>query len=408
MTSAAPPARFLLLTLAGALLAPTEPAQAQRRGEPDYEEFEEVCPYTAGDPELERRLGYASVGRIPWRGTDDSEAVRLNIGSVPMIFVETEHFRIGSSLTSYKLPNDREERARLSEELARLEAKLGRLRAPRRELDPWLRVHLYAQRLEDLYRQFHEDWGLSREDYSRRGPYLGFKNKFLVLLCERKSEFGRYLRTYESSDMEYAYRSGWYGEGLIACGNAEAIAEHWREEKDVPLDSMFACMMIATLAANFVDGWNQNMFRAPTWLTYGYAHVAQRRFDPRWPVFDGRKVIYGREEDKTDWLPRVGNLVRNDFFASTSEMFAWTKYEDLGQRDHLVAWSKLSYLLTELQGDRKAFLTAVTPVASAALTVDPEVQRTRLGAALEQHFGLTPAQLDEGWTQWVRRTTRRR
>jgi hypothetical protein len=397
----------LLLVLLIAWAVSLGDAHAQKK-DLDYEEFEAVCPYTNGDEELERKLGYVRVGRIPWRGADDSQLVQQNIGGIPMVFVETEHFRIGSSLTTYKIPNDKEERERLRDELGRLRTKLGRLKEPRRELDPWLRVHLYAQRAEDLYRQFHEDWKIEAADYSRRGPHLGFKQKFLLLLCERKSEFGRYLRTYESSDIQYAYRTGWFGEGMLTCVNMEAIAEHWKEERDMPLDSMLACMLSANLAGNFVDGWNFNMFRAPAWLTYGYAHIAQRRFDPRWPVFDGRTTIYGKETDKTDWIPRVGNLVRNDFFASTQEMFGWTKYEDLNQRDHMIAWSRLSYLMSEVEGDPKAFLTASCPSASGLLPADAEVARTRQAAALKEHFGLTPAQLDEAWAQWVKRAYRRR
>ncbi len=397
-----------LALVAFVLLAILGPAQAQRKDDPDYEEFEAVCPYTNGDRELERKLGYARVGRFPWRGADDTEAVRVHMGAIPMVFVETENFRIGSSLTTYRLPNDREERARLGQELARLEAKLGRLKAPRRELDPWLRLHLFAQRAEDLYRQFHEDWGIERSHYARQGPHLGFKQKFLLLLCERKSEYGRYLLTYEKTALEYVYRTGWFGEGMIVVGNIESIAEHWQEEKDVPLDSMFTCMILASLAGNLVDGWNSNLFRAPTWVTYGYMHLAQRRFDPRWPVFDGRKVIYGKEEDKTDWEPRVGNLVRNAFFADAEQMFGWTKYEDLNQRDHMVAWSKLSYLLTAVEGQRKAFLDALCPTLTSATRDDPEERQARQREALARCFGLTPEQLDQGWAQWVRRTYRRR
>lgn len=312
-------------------------------------------------------------------------------------------------MTTYKIPGDKQERARLSEELARLEAKLGRLKAPRREIDPWLRLHLHAQRAEDLYRQFHEDWNIVPADYQQRGSVLGFPKKYLLLLCERKSEFARYLRTYEKSELEFAYRSGWVGEGLITCANFEASAEHWKEDKDMPLDSMFTCLVNASIAGNLVDGWNGNMFRAPTWITYGYTHLAQRRFDPRWPVFDGRETIYGKDEDRTEWQPRISNLVRNEFFASTEEMLGWTKFEDLDQRDHMIVWSKLDYLLSEVQGDPKAFLTEVCPpLSSASASEAPEVRVQRQTAALAEHFGLTPEQLDQGWSEWVRKTYRKR
>lgn len=408
MTTAGLVKQLVLGLFAVTLLSSIDPASAQRKSDADYEEFEEVCPYTNGDPDLEKALGYTRVGTLPWRGSDDSEAVRVNMGAIPMIFVETEHFRIGSSLITYKIPNDKEERARLDGELDRLEAKLGRLKAPKKELDPWLRLHLYAQRIEDLYSNFEQDWGIELADYSRRGPNLGYRNKYLVVLCERKSEFGRYLRTYEQKDLEYAYRSGWFGEGLITCVNMEAITENWKDEKEMPFDSMLTCMLTASMAANFVDGWNNNMFRAPAWVTYGYTHIAQRRFDRRWVVFDGRTTIYGKEDDKTDWPPRVLNLIKNNFFASADEMFGWEKFEDMNQRDHMIAWSKLEYLLTEVEGDREAFLTAVCPAATGMKAAEVDVRKARQAKALADSFGMTPEQLDERWSEWTKKAYRRR
>jgi hypothetical protein len=394
------PVAALLLLVA---LAPS--LSAQRRGEePDYEDFEEVCPYTKGERELEKKLGYARVGPMPWRGAADSRAVQENCGGVPMIFVETEHFRIASTLNTYRIPNDRDERARLKEEIDRLEEKVGRLKAPKRELDPWLRVHLFAQRAEDVYREFHEDWGIDPASYSAQGPHLGYPNKILLLLCERKSEYGRYLKIYEDSEVEYSYRTGWSGEGMIVCVSSEAITENWKDEKEMPFDSMLTGLVRCCLAANLIDCWNGNLFRAPTWLVYGYAHIVQKRFDSRFPFFDGRTTIYGLEDDKTEWKPRVRNLVGNDFFASSPKMFGWTKYGDLNQRDHIVSWSKLSYLLEERDGDRAAFLTACCPRAKYGSEPDAEARAALQAAALEEHFGLTPAGLDEEWARWVKKT----
>ena len=393
----------LLLAALATLLA--APAPAQGRGDdPDYEEFDEACPYTKGERELEKKLGYARIGSMPWRGSADSKAVRENCGGVPMIFVETEHFRIASTLNTYRIPNDRDERKRLKEELDRLEDKLGRLKAPKRELDPWIRVHLFAQRIEDTYQEFHEDWGIDPSSYAAQGPYLGLPNKFLVLLCERKSEYGRYLKIYENSEIEYSYRTGWSGEGMIVCVSSEAIAENWKDEKDVPLDTMLSCLVRCCLAANFIDVWNGNLFRAPIWLVYGYAHVVQRRFDPRFPFFDGRTTIYGLDDDKTVWQPRVRNLVGNDYFASMNKMFGWSAYGDLNQRDHMVSWSKVTYLLEEVDGDREAFLTAVCPRARYGSEPDAEAKITAQAEALEARFGLTPEGMDEAWSRWVKKT----
>lgn len=380
-------------------------AFAQQKPGEGMEEFDEVCPYTKGDRELEKKLGYSKFGFLPWRGAEDSVTVKQNMGGVPMLWVETEHFRIGSSLVSYKIPNNREERARIKEELARLKEKLGKLRAPKKKLDPFLRLHIYAQRAEDAYAAFLEDWGLEEADFKARGPHLGHPNKILLLLCERKSEFGRYLRTYEEMELEYSYRTGWHNDGLLVALNVEAIAENWKEEKEAPVDSMFHCAMVANLGANLIDGWSTPIFSAPEWLVYAYSHYAQRRVEPQWTVFDGRKIIYDKDDDSWNWHPRVRNLVKNDFYASFEKMAGFTDYGDIHNRDHLVGWSKLDYILNAAEGDKQAFLNAATTKLSSRETRNletPEV--TRQVRALEKAFAMTPNEFDAAWAEWVEKT----
>jgi hypothetical protein len=400
--------RFSLLALLVlAFVAP--PSLAQKKKGDGMEEFDDACPYTKGDRELEKKLGYSKFGFLPWRGAEDSVSVQQNMGGIPMLWAETDHFRIGSSLASYKIPNNREERARIKAELGRLKKKLGRLNAPKKKLDPHLRLHLYAQRAEDAYAAFLEDWGLEEADFKERGPYLGHPNKILLLLCERKSEFGRYLRTYEDTEFEYSYRTGWHSDGLLIALNVEAIAENWREEKEAPVDSMFHCAMVANLGADFIDGWATPIFDAPEWMVYAYSHRAQRRIEPQWTIFDGRKIIYDKDDESWNWQPRVRNLVKNDFFASYEKMASWNEYSDMHNRDHLVSWSKLEYLLDEAEGDQKGFLTAATTKLGGRATKNLETPMvTRLVRALDTAYGLTPEELDAAWVKWVEKTYSKR
>ena len=406
-----PTLRWLpLLFLLAASTAFAPPAFAQK-DEDEMEKFEEVDPYTKGDRELELKLGYSKFGFVPWRNAEDSKSVQENMGGIPMLWVETEHFLIGSSLVTYKIPNDREERERIKDEIGRLKKKLGKLRAPKKELDPYLRLHLYAQRAEDQYAAFVKDMGLDAEQFTKKGTHLGHKDKFRLILCQRKSEFGRYVRTYEQQDIEYSYRTGWRGEGMLVAANVEAIAEHWKGEDDAPIDSMFHCLVTHSLANNFIDGYEQQLFQAPTWLVFGLGHLYTKRIDPRWTFFDGRKVIYDRSDDAWDWYSRVTNLVKNDFFASAEEMFAWKAYGDLGPREHMVAWSKVEYLLTEVEGDKAKFLSLACRSTGNRRKQDdtqaPELV-TRQTHAMSEALGITPAKFDEEWATWVERTYKRK
>ena len=104
--------RFLAALLAlGAVLS------AQEKLEP----FPKVDPYTKNGREKFELAGYVSLG--PFRFGDDhtTAQVEATLAGVPLIWVETEHFVLGSALEEYD-PEKPEEIAELKLELERLRA----------------------------------------------------------------------------------------------------------------------------------------------------------------------------------------------------------------------------------------------------------------------------------------------
>jgi hypothetical protein len=155
--------------IAASTLAPAALAQHGEKGE--LEAFEAVDPYTKGEREKMQRLGYVTYGPFPWVGAHRTPDITETLGGVEILWVETEHFRIGSSLNTYKIGNDKRERALIEADLELLEERLGRLKPPKKQLDPWLRLHLYAQRAETCYAQFMEQIGKTDADFPKKGIF---------------------------------------------------------------------------------------------------------------------------------------------------------------------------------------------------------------------------------------------
>ncbi|MEM7305979.1 MAG: hypothetical protein AAF682_04880 [Planctomycetota bacterium] len=396
-------------TIVFAALVLFAPAPVLAQDKTGMEEFEEVDPYTRGEPELMDRLGYVSFGPFHWRDGDSTTAVQENMGGVPMLWVETEHFRIGSTLNTYKLSGDADEKTRLKKELARLKEKLGKLKAPKRELDPWLRLHLFAQRAEELYAAFLTDFDLRPQDFSELGPHLGQPHKFPILLCERMSEYSRHMSTYVGVQSETLYRWGWY-ESCMGFGiNVERLRQAWSGGGDIPFDTVLYCRLAASLSINFIDGFRGCFYGAPTWLARAHAHRSVRSIDPRWVNEAGYRDGQNIREDDYKWEPRVQKLVKNDFFAPSMEMFAWKAYADMDVRDHMVAWSRLDYLLDEAEGDRRGFLLDLCQPAPSG---DEEQSRALMVArqtkSLSERFEFLPEELDKSWARWVKKTYSKR
>lgn len=402
---------FVLAVLGSWLLSGS--AHALQEKEIDEKEgmevFEAEDPYTKGDAELVKALGYVRLGHGAWHGGDDTQALQQSMGGIEMLFVETQHFRLASSLGTYEIPNDRDERAKIKAELKRLKQKLGRLKAPKNELDPWLRLHLYAQRAEDIYAAFCAEFGLTAEEFGPLVPHMGYPEKIRLVVCQRKSEFGRYVRHYHDSTVEYSYRNVSPRDSLAVAANLEALTEGWEREDDVPFDSFLHNIVASCLTTTFMDSHNGTAYTAPRWFVYGMSHLQLRRVGPEWTYADGRQPGQGQDKDQWDWEPRVYKLVTNEFFASARDMFSWKDYADLHQRDHMISWSKTEFLVTELEGDHKAFLYAVCrPPSKYGSNIGDQGLFERQITALRECFGLTPEQFDEAWAKWVLKNYRRK
>ncbi|MGB0685343.1 MAG: hypothetical protein ACPGQD_04040, partial [Planctomycetota bacterium] len=196
MTSTSLPLRLLLLTMLTGLLA--VPATAQKDNEDD--EGPEPDPYTEEVREAMDRAGYVRFGQMQWADNHGTKDIEEAFGGVEMIWVETEHFRIGSSLPEYTIDRaNKVEKKKLEEELKRLRERLPTAPKKVKKLDPWLRLHLFAMRAEELYDEIEEMLKVEDESFPRgpgtvvdgkymgEGPYLGMTDKYLVLLTEKKS-----------------------------------------------------------------------------------------------------------------------------------------------------------------------------------------------------------------------------
>lgn len=397
----------LVAALAWAVAA--APACAQDDGD-GMEEFDEEDPYTAGSSALVSSLGYRSMGNFAFLGPHRTETIQLEMGGVPMLFVETEHFRIGSTLTTYKYTGDREEKAKLGDELDQFEERLEDFKpVKKKKLDPWLRLHLAAQRAENLFAEVVEVLGIEPDDWKIWGPHMGQRGKPVIVLCQRESEYGRFMRRFVQAEADLSYR--WYLDegGLGVALNREGLADIMRADDDTPMDTAFHCSMVHAVTSNLIDGYRRNNGGRPYWLANSLSHMMVRRVDPRFVVSFGLREGETIDEDDYKWEPRVRNLVKNDFFASAEEMFGWLDYGDLDKRDHMVAWSKLEFLLTELEGDRGEFVNAI---CGSKPSGDDEAVRAaqveRQVKALDDYFELTPTEFDEAWAAWVKKTYKKR
>ena len=150
------------MALLGSLLAGDLVAQ---RGKKDKDAWKKD-PYTEGKEGALEKAGYVSLGPFVWGDNHDTLQIEHVLGDqVKLLWVETAHFRLGSSLPPYKIPRVKEERAKLKKELTRLKKKIPKIKTTQKELDRWTRLHLFAQRFEDTYDEVTKLLDVVDEDF---------------------------------------------------------------------------------------------------------------------------------------------------------------------------------------------------------------------------------------------------
>ena len=376
-----------------ALLGANGAGRCAQAPDPRSEEFPALDPYTRAEPAALKRAGCVSLGPFTWCRDVETSDVERALGEPRVLWLETAHFRLGSTLESYKSGADRIEKAKLEAELERLGRRLARVPKEAARLDPWLRLHLLAQRCEEQYAEFQARFGLRAEDYQRTGAYLGMGSKFSVLLTERTATLARFLERVAKQPAAANWRGELPGDTLFLGQSAEGLREHNYE-----LDAALHCALAADLAVNLVKGTCGYHESTPAWFTCGLASWFSRRVDARWTIYaTGTTLLFG--DDSWDWAPRVRRIVGNGLGASWSEMLDWPDWNAIDAQGHMLLWSRVDWMLSRKDADPRALLLGFGELGQSHAVQE---------RVLVRGLGAGSAELDARWREFVLRGSPRK
>lgn len=376
-----------------------------------------IDPYTRNDPEVLAKLGYVSYGPFEFgqRGTKavTSEDIDKHLDYAQILWVETAHFRLGSTLPGWAIPLEPVVRAKIRAELTKLQERgLPRVNPKMRGLDPWLRVHLFAQRLEEHYAEMQSWLGVTDEtfpkddddrksrigEYTGEGPYLGQKGKYLFLLFDEKTEYDDYLQAFTGrrtvGGQQWNFKD--VDSLLYACA-ADNPTEDGRLQDDTAMHGH----VVFSATHNLINGYLHYNFDLPVWMREAPAHWFERRITEHFNSFtrsEGATPITNRQW-RFDLETR--KLLGNGKFTSFSDVMKRRDFGEFDFNDHVTIWSRQDYLMS-LGKEKFATLmrlskAQVDPLSGA--TVGDIVEGTR--AALREAYGLSPLSLEEKWREWV-------
>lgn len=331
-------------------------------------------PYTAEDPKLMEKLGVVGYGPLVWANHKRTTDIDKVLGEGRILWMETEHFKIGCNLGFAGAPKDSVARRQLKAEMKRLNKKCRKIPASKGKMGPWLRLHIYAQRAEDLLAEFSELSG-----HNEPGKQLGQKEKLLLLLFEKKSDLARYMDVFggrKTSQTQRLYHAGGhYSLVLTAQGD-----DGPRDSETVNAQFRFFLIQMFCDAAN----------GAPFWLSYGMAHWYERQI-PCNMINCGVKANESVDRStQYQWDRKM--LKRSKHDALLIPFAKLCSETDLGFYGHVQAWSLSKYLME----DKEKFQLFFQSILG-------KYSRSRQLTALEAAYGMTSEELDVAWRKWIKK-----
>lgn len=366
-----------VLLLASSSLLIAQAAPGTTKDDEDIVKAGPKDPFTGGDPKAMQAAGVVAYGPLMWADNLRTEDIEKVLGEGRIRWMETPHFLFGFTLSTATPPDEAEPRKLLNADLQRMKKRFAKFPDRASKLEPWLRLHLYAHRAEELYTQFATMFG--HDDKS--GTFLGQRGKFPILLFQRKSDVARFLdrfcgRKSEVSQRHYYGTTGQNGFVLTAEGDEP------RDEATV--NAQFRYL----LAQSFCDAAGG----VPYWLSTGLAHYFERQIPSRMIMAAIKDEESVDQDTQHQWSTKMKKRAQHEKLLIPFQDLAGMT--DFGYWGHLQSWSRADYLMSLDRAKLTVFLQGMKGGWGASRQIE----------ALDKAFGLTPEAFDAKWREWVLKT----
>lgn len=360
-----------------------------------------TCPYCEDDPERLAAAGLVSHGPIDI-GPAGSVALAEELPASQWLFLESEHLRWASSLGPESVKG--KDRERLEAELDRLREHFPAVPEKVKRLDPWLRLHLMAQRGEEFYDRFQRLLGVTDADFpaerSPDGPYmgagrfLGEKDKFEVILHRSRETHRMFTAEHMGVSVTDALR--WHVQGAH-----KMLMSVPAVDGDLKQDRYLHPHCVHNLSHLFLCAYKHFSYDPPIWLDEGLAHAMEHEVHPDFHTLDGEEGSMPDSRGPADWDAALVKLHRKGRVTPFAGQLRIQAFGEMSQDDHVSAYGLVRFLLEEHPQGFAAFLGAVKGQLDERGYPDGSDLRGLQRTALREHLGWTPAELDAALGAWI-------
>lgn len=359
------------------------------------------CKWCKGDSQELQAAGWISHGPIPV-GFKGSADLAKFIDEEDWIFLETPHIRWASTLGGQNLA--RKDQDRLEQELQRLRASLPSLPKKIRKLDPHLRLHFLALRLEEFYLRFQKLLQVKDEDfpderqgtgpYMGNGRYMGEKEKFDFILHARRGSHLRFIGEYMGLNVPDAIR--WH------CKSPhKLLASVVAADSDLRDDRWLYPHLVHNMSHMMLAAYKHFSYDPPIWLDEGLAHAMEREVEPLSFTREGQEGTFQDRSGPSNWEGADYALVKRKKASSLAKLMHKHTVGELTLEDHISCWSMVRFLMTEYPNEFAKFIGGVKGQLDDQGYPSGKDLSGLQRRLIKELWNWTLPQFDEAWRSWV-------
>jgi hypothetical protein len=362
------------------------------------------CPHCHGEPDVMRRAGIVSHGGFEY-GMQDTRTIDGRMATCTILWIESAHHEIGFALGPVKISAEEGKQVRAElEELARV---LPGVDPKARQLEPWLRLHLTAQRAERAYQRFLEvvrakegdfpdgatPWVLGTP-YRGEGPHLGQRGKYEVLVVPTQATHVQYLR--DQFGLSITRTQRWN----VVERDTLLFSAHTGQD-ELRADVALHAHLVFNLAHNYVDGFEHYSYDTPIWIHEGLAHALEREISPKFNSFDSSEGAIAEMTRKSDLDAAVKHMIQAGEAPRLAVLANLKSYGEITLPMHFATWSMTRDLLETLPEGYARLNAELHGVKDAAGQPDSSGMLDRLRRVFQECIGMSYSEFDAAWQAWA-------
>lgn len=279
-----------------------------------------------------------------FQGAIDSQAALVSHMKAKPIYAVTEHFLVMSTMEGLKLPPGEVEEIR--DELNELKKAFPWLFRNLQVITPHAMVHLYALRLERIYRKYLTAFGLTLEE-DRGIPYGS--RRVIVFLTSSNKEAAAWQARHNGA----AIVSGAGGEFVLSQkGGAKGGRNMRASGPSLAGDRNFHDGVIHLTGRCLIERFfcRQGGKMPPGWFKVGFPHWLEWGMLEQCSYYLVNIEVRGLGDEWiiSSWDKRAVAMARRTDYGETSfPLLSKKDFADLGYREHVLSWSYIKFLIEE-------------------------------------------------------------